>query len=190
MESESVDFVPAEFVDMELDKISSSSPNPLNQRMRVELEGSTVFHGVVVDPVDQLRVLNDSGQRVVVRIANICWCFRQTELQSLVHCDEDVLLFVLGLTSNFSDLESDFNQDGKWSQDVLAGVVERLFFPVFALVEGIELVRPLDPDLVLVGDVNLFVTLLVLISFGVVTPNILSAKLDSGLLGGRSDKSD
>jgi hypothetical protein len=69
-------------------------------------------------------------------------------------------------------------------------VVERLFFPVFALVEGIELVRPLDPDLVLFGNVNLFVTLLVIISFGVVTPNILSAKLDSRLLGGRSDKSD
>jgi hypothetical protein len=30
MESERLDFVPAEFVDVELDKVSASSPNPLN----------------------------------------------------------------------------------------------------------------------------------------------------------------
>jgi len=74
MESKSVDFVPAEFVDMELDKISSSLPNPLNQCMRVELEGSAVFHGFVIDPVDQLRVLDDSGQRVVSNIVNVRQC--------------------------------------------------------------------------------------------------------------------
>jgi hypothetical protein len=74
MKSESLDFVPAEFVDMELDKISSSSPNPLNQRMRVELEWCTVFHGVVIDPVDQLFFFNDSGHRVVVGIADVCRC--------------------------------------------------------------------------------------------------------------------
>jgi hypothetical protein len=68
MKSKILDFVPAEFVDMELDKISSSSPNPLNQRMRVEL------HGVVIDPVDQLFFFNDSGQRVVVGIADVCRC--------------------------------------------------------------------------------------------------------------------
>jgi hypothetical protein len=33
MESESLDFVPAEFVDVKFDKISASSPNPLNQCM-------------------------------------------------------------------------------------------------------------------------------------------------------------
>ncbi len=33
MESECLDFVPAEFVDVKLDKISSSLPNPLNQCM-------------------------------------------------------------------------------------------------------------------------------------------------------------
>jgi hypothetical protein len=32
MESERLDLVPAKFVDMKFDKISSSSPNPLNQR--------------------------------------------------------------------------------------------------------------------------------------------------------------
>jgi hypothetical protein len=70
-----VDFVPAEFVDMELNKISSSSPNPLNQRMRVELEGSAVFHGFVIDLVDQLLSFDDSGQRVVLNIANVGPCF-------------------------------------------------------------------------------------------------------------------
>ncbi len=69
-------------------------------------------------------------------------------------------------------------------------MVERLLIPVFALVEGVELVRPLDPDLVLVRNVNLFVTGLVLVSFRIVAPNILSAKLDAGLLGGRSDEGD
>jgi hypothetical protein len=64
MERKSLDFVPAEFVD-------ASSPNPLNQCMRVELEGSTMFHGVVIDPVDQLLFFNDSGKRVVVGIANV-----------------------------------------------------------------------------------------------------------------------
>jgi hypothetical protein len=75
MESESLDFVPAEFVDVKLDKIGSSSPNPLNQRMRVELERCTVFHGVVIDPVDELLFFDDSGQKVVSGIANVCWCF-------------------------------------------------------------------------------------------------------------------
>jgi hypothetical protein len=74
MESESLDFVPAEFVDVKLDKISMSPTNPLNQCMRVELERCTVFHGVVIDPVDQLFFFNDSGQRVVVGIADVCRC--------------------------------------------------------------------------------------------------------------------
>jgi hypothetical protein len=74
MERESLDLIPAEFVDMKLDEISPSSPNPLNQCMRVELERCTVFHGVVVDPVDQLRFLNDSSQTVVVGVANVCRC--------------------------------------------------------------------------------------------------------------------
>jgi hypothetical protein len=38
MESESLDFVPAKLVDVKFNKISPSLPNPLNQRMRVELE--------------------------------------------------------------------------------------------------------------------------------------------------------
>jgi hypothetical protein len=33
MERESLDLVPAEFIDVELDKVSASSPNPLNQCM-------------------------------------------------------------------------------------------------------------------------------------------------------------
>ena len=33
MESESLDFVPAELIDVRLDKVSASSPNPLNQCM-------------------------------------------------------------------------------------------------------------------------------------------------------------
>jgi hypothetical protein len=75
MERESLDLVPAEFIDVELDKVSASSPNPLNQCMRVELELSAVFHGVVVDPVDQFRFLNDSSQTIVVGVANIRRCF-------------------------------------------------------------------------------------------------------------------
>jgi hypothetical protein len=70
-ERKNLDFVPAKFVDVELDKVSASSPNPLNQCMRVELKGGTVFHGVVIDPVDQFFSFNNSGQRVVVRIANV-----------------------------------------------------------------------------------------------------------------------
>ena len=75
MESERLDFVPAEFVDMELDKVSASSPNPLNQCMRVELERSTVFHGFVIDPVDQLFFLHDLSQTIVVRITDVRRCF-------------------------------------------------------------------------------------------------------------------
>ncbi len=74
MESESLDFVQTKFIDVILDKISSSSPNPLNQRVRVELKGGTMFHGFVIDPVDQLLFLNDFSQTIVVRIADVCWC--------------------------------------------------------------------------------------------------------------------
>jgi hypothetical protein len=75
MESECLDFIPAKFVDVKFDKISASSPNPLNQCMRVELELGAVFHGIVIDPVDQLRFFDDSGQTVVVKVANVCRCF-------------------------------------------------------------------------------------------------------------------
>ncbi len=69
-------------------------------------------------------------------------------------------------------------------------MVERLFLPILTLVKGVELVRPLDPDLVLVGNVSLFVTGLILVSFCVVAPDILGAKLNAGLLGGwTSDQS-
>jgi hypothetical protein len=74
MKGEGIDFVPAEFIDMELHEIGVSSPGPLNQRMRVELEWCTMFHGFVIDPVDQLCVLDDSGQRVVVGVVNVCPC--------------------------------------------------------------------------------------------------------------------
>jgi hypothetical protein len=109
MESECLDFVPAEFVDVMFDKISSSSPNPLNQCMRVELEGCTMFHSFVIDPVDQLFFFDDSGQRVVVGVSDICRCFGQTKLQSFIHCDEDVLALVFSLTSKLGDLESDLD---------------------------------------------------------------------------------
>ncbi len=69
---ESLDLVPAEFVDMKFDKISASSPNPLNQRMRVELKRCAMFHGFVIDPIDELFFFEDSSQKVVVGIANVC----------------------------------------------------------------------------------------------------------------------
>ncbi len=69
-------------------------------------------------------------------------------------------------------------------------MVERLFFPILTLVEGVELARPFNPDLVLVGNVGLFVAGLVLVSFCVVAPDILGAKLDAGLLSGWTDKGD
>jgi hypothetical protein len=138
MESESLDFVPTKLIDVKLDKVSASSPNPLNQCMRVELEGSTVFHGFVIDPVDQLFFFNNSGKRVVVGVSDVCRCLRQTKLQSFVHSDEDVFLLVLSLTSKLGDFESDLNQDGEWSQNVLAGVVERKTLPVLTFVEGLE----------------------------------------------------
>ncbi len=74
MESECLDFVPTEFIDMNLDKVSASSPNPLNQCMRVELEWCTMFHGFIIDPVDQLLFLDDFSQTMVVRIADVCRC--------------------------------------------------------------------------------------------------------------------
>jgi hypothetical protein len=74
MESKCLDFIPAEFVDVNLDKISTSSPNPLNQCMRVELKWCTMFHGFVVDPIDQLFLFDDSGQRVVVGVTDVCRC--------------------------------------------------------------------------------------------------------------------
>ena len=74
MESECLDFVPAQFVDVILDKISPSSANSLNQSMRIELERCTMFHSFVVDPVDQLFFLDNFSQTIVVRIANVCRC--------------------------------------------------------------------------------------------------------------------
>ncbi len=74
MKSKSLDFVPAKFVDVILDKISTSSPNFLNQRMRVELKRCTVFHGFIIDPVDELFFLDNFSQTIVVRIANVCRC--------------------------------------------------------------------------------------------------------------------
>ncbi len=185
-----MDFVPAKFLGMKLNKISSSVLNPLNQRMRVELKRCTVLHGVVNDPVDQFRFLDDSSQTVVVGVGNVCWCFGQAKLQSFVHCYEDVLLLVLSLTSKLGYLERDLDQDGKWGQNVLTRMVEGELFPILTLVEGLELSCPLDPNLALLGDVNLDVASLVLVSIRVVAPNILSTKLNSGLLCGRPDKSD
>jgi hypothetical protein len=109
MESECLDFVPTKLIDVKLDKISSSAANPLNQSMRVELEGSTMFHGFVIDPVDQLFLFDDSGQRVVVGVSDVCRCFGQTKLQCFVHRDEDVFLLVFGLTSKLGDLQSDLD---------------------------------------------------------------------------------
>jgi hypothetical protein len=109
MESECLDFVPAQFVDVMFDKISSSSPNPLNQCMRVELEGSTMFHGFVIDPVDQLFLFDDSGQRVIVGVSDVCRCLGQTKLQCFIHRDEDVFLLVFGLTSKLGNFEGNLD---------------------------------------------------------------------------------
>jgi hypothetical protein len=190
MESESLNFVPAKFVDVKLDKISASSPNPLNQCVRVELELSTMFHGVVVDPVDQFRFLDDSSKTIVVGVTNICRGFCRAKLQGFVHRDEDVLVFVLLLTPNLGDLQRDLDQDGKRRQDVLARVIEGELFPILTYVEGLELSCPLDPNLVLLGNVNLFVAGLVLVALCVVDPDVLRAELNSGMLGGRPEESD
>jgi hypothetical protein len=74
VKSESLDFIPEEFVDVKLNNISSSLPNPLNQCMQIELKWSAVFHGFVINPVDQLCILDDSGQRVISRVANVSGC--------------------------------------------------------------------------------------------------------------------
>jgi hypothetical protein len=62
MQRKSLDHIPSKFVEVKLDKISSSLPNPLNQSMQVELERCAVFHGVVIAPVDQLFFFDNSGQ--------------------------------------------------------------------------------------------------------------------------------
>jgi hypothetical protein len=85
MKSECLDFVPAEFVDIKLDKVSASSPNPLNQCMRVELEGGTMFHGVVVDPVDQFLFFDNSRQTIVVKLRMSAGAFdRQSSNASFI----------------------------------------------------------------------------------------------------------
>jgi hypothetical protein len=99
-------------------------------------------------------------------------------------------LLVFGLTSDLGNLKRDLDQDGKRSQDVLTGVVEGKLFPILTLVEGIEFGRPFDPNLVLLGNVNPYVVGLILVSFGVVAPNILRAELNAGLNGGRPDERD
>jgi len=108
-ESESLDFVPTELIDMKFDKVSASSPNPLNQCMRVELEWCTMFYSFIIDPVDEFFFLDDFSQTIVVRIAGVRRCLRQAELQSFIHRDEEVLLFVLCLTSKLGDLESNLD---------------------------------------------------------------------------------
>jgi hypothetical protein len=69
-------------------------------------------------------------------------------------------------------------------------MIEGKLLPILTLVEGLELGCPLDPNLVLLENVNLDVASLVLVSFGVVAPDILCTKLDAGLFGGRPDERD
>jgi hypothetical protein len=109
MESECLDFVPAKLIDVKLDKISSSAPNFLNQRMRVELKRCTVFHGFIIDPIDQLFFFDDFSQTIIVRVANVRRCLRQTKLQCFIHRDEDVFPLAFGLTSKLGDLQSDLD---------------------------------------------------------------------------------
>ncbi len=99
-------------------------------------------------------------------------------------------MLVFSLTSNLGDLKGDLNQDGKWSQNVLTRVVERVLFPILALVIPVEPGRPFDPDLIFLRNVNLYVTSLILVLFGVVAPDILSTKLDAGLFCGWTNESD
>ena len=69
-------------------------------------------------------------------------------------------------------------------------MLEGQVYPVFTFVEGLELGSPLNPDLVLVGDFDPLVTSFILVSFRVVTPDILSTKLDAGLYRGWPDERD
>ncbi len=69
-------------------------------------------------------------------------------------------------------------------------MVEQKTLPVLTFVEGLEPGRPLDPNLALLGHVNLNVASRILVSLCVVAPNILRTKLNSGLFGGRSDERD
>ncbi len=69
-------------------------------------------------------------------------------------------------------------------------MIERKLFPILTLVEGVELGCPLDPDLVLVGDFDPYITVLVLVSFRVVAPNILSTELNARLYCGWPDDRD
>ena len=69
-------------------------------------------------------------------------------------------------------------------------MLERQVYPVFTFVKGFELGHPFDPDLVLLGNVNFFVTCRVFISFRVVAPNVLSTEIDAGLYRGWPDERD
>jgi hypothetical protein len=69
-------------------------------------------------------------------------------------------------------------------------VIERLFLPVLTLVKPVEPGSPLDPDLVLLGDVSFDVASGVLVPLRIIAPNILSAELNTGLLRGWADESD
>ncbi len=68
-----------------------------------------MFHGFVIDPIDQLFFFNNSGKRVVVGVSDVCRCFRKTKLQSFVHGNENVLLLIFGLTSKLGDFKCDLD---------------------------------------------------------------------------------
>ncbi len=70
-----VDFLPGESGVIILDEVRASAPDTMNQVMRVELKGSAVVDGSVIDPVEQFALLFGSDKVVVTLVANVCRCF-------------------------------------------------------------------------------------------------------------------
>ncbi len=55
---------------MELDQTCSSPTNPMNQRMAVELKWRTVLDGAIIDPVNELGLVDYVSQVTMTGFAN------------------------------------------------------------------------------------------------------------------------
>jgi hypothetical protein len=186
-EGEVLNLVPTEVGVVKLHKIWSSAMNSVNQSMTAELKRRTVSDGTVIDPVNELVLLDDVSQVTVIGVANVGRSFWDAEPQRFVHGKKDVLVRIFSLTSELGNFEANLDQDGERCEHILKRVIERQPFEVLSLVARIEWLAPFDPDFVLV---DLLGSVLVLDPVLVISSDVLGAELDAALSDGRSNKCD
>lgn len=148
----------------------------MNQVVRVELKGSAVVDGSVIDPIEQFALLFGSDKVVVTLVANVGWCFGHAQLKSLVHRVKDVFIGFVGVTAKVGNLQTDFDQDGERGQHILNRMFEREVFHILAEIAGIEEASPLDAE-------HFRQIILVF-------PNVLRAEINSAFFCVRSNKGD